>query len=124
MAELALLSVGVIGGVMALALLCYVPFLDQDGGGDGCGGDDGAPKPSGGGGRVIAGVVCTSQFEGVGWNKKGRHWRFRVRHNNGETVEDRDNNGERFATDEDAARARDAYVRATCFPSCEKDRYI
>ena len=102
--------------VMTLTLLWRVPFLDQSGGGDGDGGDDGAPKPSGGGGRVMSGVVCTSQFEGVGWDKAGRCWRSRVTHNNGEKVAIRkDENGEKFATDEDAARARDAYVRATCF---------
>ena len=110
---------------MTPTLLCYVPFLDQGGGGDGDGGDDGAPKPSGGRGRVVKGVVCKSQFEGVNWVKAGRYWRSRITNNNGKRhAIFKDDNGERFATDEDAARARDAYVRATCFPSCESDRYV
>ena len=105
--------------MMTPTLLCYVPFLDQGGGGDGDGGDDGAPKPSGGGGRVMSGVVCTSQFEGVGWDKEKCSWRIQLKHTNGKRVAIvKDENGETFATDEDAARARDAYVRATCFPSC------
>ena len=110
---------------MTLTLLCYVPFLDQGGGGDGDGGDDGASTPSGSGGRVTRGVACQSQFEGVTWYKIGRHWRFQITHNNGKRAKiGYEENGERFATDEDAARARDTYVRATCFPSCESDRYV
>ena len=104
---------------MMLTLLWRVSFLFQGGGGDGDGGDDGAPKPSGGGGRVASGVVCKSQFEGVSWNKKGRFWGWNVAHNGSRAHFSKDENGEKFATDEDAARARDVYVRATCSSSYE-----